>query len=89
MFSECKGAIEQCGADKYNVSGMIEKTGPTTLEVTELPVRMWTQTYKEFLETLLNGTEKTQPFIKVAVFISNLIPCRSTRSTIRTLRSTL
>ena len=59
-----KGVIEPAGADKYNVSGIITKTSDTTLEITELPLRSWTQTYKEFLETLLNGTEKTPAFIK-------------------------
>ena len=29
-----------------------------------MPIKHWTQSYKEFLEGLLNGTEKDQPFIK-------------------------
>lgn len=30
----------------------------TTLEVTELPIRKWTQDYKEFLETLIKPEDK-------------------------------
>ena len=31
----------------------------TTLEVTELPIRKWTQDYKEFLETLIKPEDKS------------------------------
>lgn len=58
------GSIEQAGSDKYSIKGIIDKKSNTTLEIRELPVRTWTQTYKEYLESLLTGTEKTQPFIK-------------------------
>jgi len=33
----------------------------TTLEVTELPIRKWTQDYKEFLETLIKPEDKSAP----------------------------
>lgn len=33
----------------------------STLEITELPVRKWTQDYKEFLEGLIKPEEKTGP----------------------------
>ena len=33
----------------------------TTLEVTELPIRKWTQDYKEFLETLVKPEDKNSP----------------------------
>ncbi len=33
----------------------------TTLEVTELPIRKWTQDYKEFLETLIKPDDKSAP----------------------------
>ena len=32
--------------------------GETTLEITELPVRKWTQDYKEFLEGMVKPDEK-------------------------------
>jgi hypothetical protein len=37
----------------YAVSGMAQPAGDNQLTITELPVRTWTQTYKEFLETLM------------------------------------
>ena len=42
-------------ADRYHVRGVIEKLDDTTLQITELPVREWTQDYKAFLEALLVG----------------------------------
>jgi DNA topoisomerase-2 len=52
-----RGAVVKCEGEKevgkYEVVGCIEKTSPTTLSITELPVRTWTQNYKEFLEELM------------------------------------
>ena len=41
-------------------TGIIERTGDETLEITELPVKVWTQTYKAFLEGLILGAEDTK-----------------------------
>ena len=50
---------------KYMVYGCISRLGPTTLEITELPIRTWTQSYKEsVLEPMLTGNEKSPPFIR-------------------------
>jgi DNA topoisomerase-2 len=38
---------------KFDVVGCVEKTSDTTLAITELPVRSWTQPYKEWLEGLM------------------------------------
>lgn len=49
------------GTDSQNflVQGLYEVTDENTLVITELPVKMWTQTYKQFLEGLLEtGTIK-------------------------------
>lgn len=35
------------------------QTGDNSLSITELPVRTWTQPYKEFLEGLLKGASAT------------------------------
>eukprot|EP00879_Flechtneria_rotunda_P020289 GHRR01021337.1.p1 GENE.GHRR01021337.1~~GHRR01021337.1.p1 ORF type:complete len:422 (+),score=144.98 GHRR01021337.1:413-1678(+) len=45
----------------YSSSGIIEQTGDDKLTITELPVRTWTQPYKEMLEGLLKGTMSTVP----------------------------
>ena len=43
----------------------------TTLEVTELPIRKWTQDYKEFLETLIKPEDKNAPaLIEVLTFLT-------------------
>ena len=47
--------------------GSMGRLSETTLEITELPVQCWTQTYKEnVLETMLHGTEKEPPFIRLS-----------------------
>jgi len=43
---------------KFEVNGLIEKKDEKTLEITEIPIRKWTQDYKEFLEGLMPGDTK-------------------------------
>ena len=45
-------------ARTYVCSGKLEVLGNNAVEVTELPVRKWTQDYKEFLESLVKPEEK-------------------------------
>ncbi|XP_057978601.1 DNA topoisomerase 2 isoform X2 [Malania oleifera] len=64
-----KGTIEKTATKEtgvtYTVSGIIEEVNETTLRIIELPVRRWTQDYKEFLESVMLGNDKTKdPFIK-------------------------
>jgi DNA topoisomerase-2 len=59
-----EGTIEQESANKYKISGVINKIDSTTIEITELPLRSWTQNYKEWLETCVTGTEKQPAWIK-------------------------
>lgn len=59
-----EGTIAQEGANKYRVSGIIKKVDATTIEVTELPLKSWTQNYKETLESWVTGTEKSPAWIK-------------------------
>lgn len=50
----------------YTVSGIIEEVDETTLRITELPIRKWTQDYKEFLESVSAENDKSKdPFIEV------------------------
>ncbi|KAK3758650.1 hypothetical protein RRG08_013319 [Elysia crispata] len=65
-FKNYKGVIEDIGAGdgRYAVHGEINIIDETTLEITELPIRTWTQNYKEdVLEVMLHGTEKNPPII--------------------------
>ena len=58
-FKNFKGSIEQLEAQKYVINGEISELSETKLEITELPIRTWTQTYKEnTIEPYLNGSEK-------------------------------
>ncbi|KAJ3122937.1 DNA topoisomerase 2, partial [Physocladia obscura] len=61
-----KGSIEPMEKGGYKVSGTILKTSETTVEITELPIKMWTQTYKEQLESWMIGDEakKVTPWVK-------------------------
>ncbi|XP_062298175.1 DNA topoisomerase 2-alpha [Scomber scombrus] len=59
-----RGTIEQLLDNQYVNSGEVAIIDDTTIEISELPVRTWTQTYKEnVLEPMLNGTEKVPPLI--------------------------
>lgn len=46
----------------------------TTLEVTELPIRKWTQDYKEFLETLIKPEDKNAPALIEVMFVCTQPP---------------
>ncbi|KAJ3055967.1 DNA topoisomerase 2 [Rhizophlyctis rosea] len=52
-YSGFKGTIELVDKDKYRVTGIINKIDATTVEITELPIHTWTQSYKEDLEKWL------------------------------------
>ncbi|KAK9154871.1 hypothetical protein Sjap_002351 [Stephania japonica] len=58
-----KTATKEAGAT-YTISGIVEEINETTLRISELPIRRWTQDYKEFLESIMTGKDKTLPFIK-------------------------
>ncbi|XP_069504951.1 DNA topoisomerase 2-beta isoform X2 [Ambystoma mexicanum] len=63
-YKNFKGTIQELGQNQYAVSGEIYVLDRNTVEITELPVRTWTQVYKEqVLEPMLNGTEKTPALI--------------------------
>ncbi|XP_055983373.1 DNA topoisomerase 2-alpha [Sorex fumeus] len=63
-YKNFKGTIEELAPNQYVISGEVAILNSTTIEITELPIRTWTQTYKEqVLEPMLNGTEKTPPLI--------------------------
>ncbi|KAI9430165.1 DNA topoisomerase [Lactarius indigo] len=41
-----KGTIKKTGEHKYDVTGIARKVNDTTIEIVELPIHKWTQTYK-------------------------------------------
>ncbi|XP_068188795.1 DNA topoisomerase 2-beta isoform X2 [Antennarius striatus] len=63
-YKNFKGVIHELGQNQYLVSGEVSVIDRNTIEITELPVRTWTQAYKEsVLEPMLQGTDKTPALI--------------------------
>ncbi|XP_077020576.1 DNA topoisomerase 2-alpha isoform X2 [Tamandua tetradactyla] len=63
-YKNFKGTIEELAPNQYVISGEVAILNSTTIEISELPIRTWTQTYKEqVLEPMMNGTDKTPPLI--------------------------
>ena len=63
-YKNFTGTIAHVEPQRYIVYGNIGRLSSTSLEITELPIRTWTQVYKEsVLEPMLHGTEKIEPFI--------------------------
>ncbi|KAJ7985019.1 hypothetical protein DPEC_G00360790 [Dallia pectoralis] len=59
-----KGTINEMVTNQYMNSGEVAILDSTTIEISELPVKTWTQAYKEnVLEAMLNGTEKVPALI--------------------------
>ena len=70
-----KGTIEKTATREagvsYTITGIIEEVNEMTLRISELPIRRWTQDYKEFLESIMTGNDKIKdPFIKV-IFVTS------------------
>ncbi|EFN59062.1 hypothetical protein CHLNCDRAFT_137783 [Chlorella variabilis] len=64
-----KGTIEEVptktSGKSYQICGVINQVDDTTLDITELPIRKWTQDYKEFLEEMVKPEDKNAtPFIQ-------------------------
>merc|ERR1711971_1500062 len=48
---------------RYVMNGEISTLSDTKVDITELPIRTWTTNYKEMLETMMTGNEKTPAVI--------------------------
>jgi DNA topoisomerase-2 len=57
------GTVEKLSEHKFKFNGVIRQIDDLRVEVTELPIKMWTQSFKEKLEEIIKG-EKTPSFIK-------------------------
>jgi DNA topoisomerase-2 len=62
-FRDFKGTSQDIGNDRYKFSGIVQQTGENEIEITELPVRMWTQDFKDKLEEIIKA-EKEPSWIK-------------------------
>ncbi|OBT66159.1 hypothetical protein VE03_05077 [Pseudogymnoascus sp. 23342-1-I1] len=63
-FRGWKGVVEEAGPDRFRADGRItEGPGDNEVEITELPIRVWTDDFKGKLEEVIKG-EKVTSFIK-------------------------
>ncbi|KAB8277202.1 DNA topoisomerase [Aspergillus minisclerotigenes] len=62
-FRGFTGEVTDVGGDRFKFSGIIKETGEKEVEITELPIRTWTQDFKDKLEDIIKA-EKTPSFIK-------------------------
>lgn len=63
-YKNFKGQIESVGPQKYVTVGNLSLLENQKIEISELPIGTWTQTYKEnTLEPLLNGSDKQKAVI--------------------------
>jgi DNA topoisomerase II len=62
-FRGWTGEIKQTAPDKYRSSGTIKQISDTEVEITELPIRVWTQDFKDKLEEIIKA-DKMPSFIK-------------------------
>lgn len=62
-FRGWKGTPEEAGPNRFNFNGTIREAGDNEVEITELPIRMWTDDFKAKLEEIIKA-EKVPSFIK-------------------------
>lgn len=62
-FRGFHGEVTPQGPDRYKFSGRIQELNEKEVEITELPIRTWTQDFKDKLEDIIKA-EKTPSFIK-------------------------
>jgi DNA topoisomerase-2 len=56
-----QGPVEVLSADKFQVSGIAEKVNETTIDILELPIYKWTESYKEQLEKwVIDGVDSRE-----------------------------
>jgi DNA topoisomerase-2 len=53
------GTITKVNESKFLVKGKYEEIGTDKIKIIELPIGTWTSDYKEFLETLMDNTDKS------------------------------
>lgn len=68
-----RGEIKEVEKHKFEVTGVAEKTGPTSVGVTELPIHKWTQNFKNDLESMVTGEKSGRASIKVCICLLSSI----------------
>ena len=62
-YSKFKGDIHEltfskCDTKKYLIKGVYKKINSNTINITELPVGLWTEDYKEYIEGLIDNKKR-------------------------------
>ena len=57
-FKNFRGTIEPLDHQRYVVNGEVSSLSDTKIEITELPVKTWTNSYKEMLEGMLTVSSR-------------------------------
>jgi DNA topoisomerase-2 len=58
-YYECfKGTVTLVQDAKYMIKGVYEDQDVDTIHITELPIGVWTDDYKQYLESLMENTDK-------------------------------
>lgn len=58
-----KGSMTKVDDQRWRATGLVHKLDSTTVEITELPLNRWTQTFKKELEAMIG--EKGEGGVKV------------------------
>jgi len=62
-FRGWKGESDEAGPNRFNFNGIVREAGDNEVEITELPIRTWTDDFKAKLEDIIKA-EKVPSFIK-------------------------
>ncbi|KKY29190.1 putative dna topoisomerase ii [Phaeomoniella chlamydospora] len=62
-FRGFKGDVSMVAPDRYKFSGIIDQQGDNEVHILELPIRTWTQDFKDRLEEIIKA-DKIPSFIK-------------------------
>jgi len=62
-FRGWKGTSDEAGPNRFNFNGIVRETDNNEIEITELPIRTWTDDFKAKLEDIIKA-EKVPSFIK-------------------------
>lgn len=65
-FRGFRGPVQDLGGGRYTTSGIAMMTSEDTVEVFELPIRTWTNTYVEQLLAWSQASEKQPAIVKVS-----------------------
>ena len=62
-FRDFQGSVEKVAADRYIFKGVCKQISDNDVEITELPIRLWTQDFKDKLSEIIRA-EKAPSWIK-------------------------